>query len=293
MIELISALALGSLFTLATLWLYQSMKKLHLDAERQMVQTQNLIVARRAIKNAIGDGGRLCRLAQQRRNYTRHGKIWAQISGGAFAVHPAGQAHPDLKPIGTAHGKRAADSDVLLVRTNALPASFITQHDLQQRRLTAAAGIGLSKGSLVMVCDDRDAALLEVETVIGRSVTYKAPVSGTVPQFDAGATIARYLPSVFYTGRGKSGTASALYRQRSRIVTRNNDRIFSLYTEEIVEGVLKVNAGIVATANNRVGFRTHSSQTAAIALDLTLADGFPPLVKDEKIYSFVLTTQGP
>ncbi len=296
LIELLSALALGSLFILGTLSLYQSVKKTHLTAERQTELAQNFISIRTLIKNATGDGD-FCQSADRRFNYTVHDEIWADITGGAFEVHPVGASDPALKAVGNSRGRRAADSDVLLIRTVLPPLGMIKQHSTATGHFVISHGIGLREGGLAAVCDGRDVALLKITAVNGTGVDYQmattATVSAGAPAFGEGAVIAAYAPLVFYVGRSGTGSGLSLYRQRSIVRTTEGNKAPALHSEEVVDNVARMRARLAVRQGDAFAFQ-HRAGTATIvgvAVDMTLAGRASAAGDDERERSFFFSAQ--
>jgi len=279
LIELLLALALGAFVIASSVALYQNIQLAYTESSRQLQSTQKFAVAQRIVDAAVNGALASCNTATTRRSLVNGRQFWSQAGRANAEVYPASSTVRGLKRIGSSTGARAANSDVLLLRTAQLPASAVVMHDIDNDKFVIQNSIGLSRGELAVVCDKNAALIFQVSHTTGRHIHYgerhggrrvapgnctnfAAPRCGGNYRFAAGALLARYTPLVFYVGYGYAGVA--LYRQKPSVSKRANGHRLSLRAQELVSGIAQLRAALSA-ANN--------GAATALAVQLTIADG--------------------
>jgi len=274
LIELLLALALAAFVIGFSVALYQNIKLAYTESSRQLQNTKKFTVAQRIMDESLNGSLASCNTATTRRSLVNGSQFWSQAAGAHAEVYPASTSISGLKRIGNSIGERAANSDVLVLRTAQLPASAVVMHDTSNAKFVIQNSIGLSRGELAVVCDKNAALIFQVTHTTGRHIHYRgaqvapgnctnfaAPRCAGNYRFAGGALLARYTALIFYVGYGYAGPA--LYRQKPTVIRRANGRRLSLRAQELVSGISQLHATVNLAA---------SGAATALAVQFSLAD---------------------
>lgn len=271
LVELLSALTLGALLIAAMLKLHHNAQWAHAAAANRAAVAQKLIVLRRAVGESVAGMAPACGAKALRFNLMTAGAsapFWLKVFESTVRVVGDGGAPDGLKRVGARPGERRAQSDVLVVRSAALPAVGVSGHATGTRAFVVSDTAGFRPGDAALICDEHAAALFQVTDVGAHSLGYGGggvrpgncagafAAGGCAQQhrFGEGAVIARYAASVFYVGVGKSGGGFSLYRQRPGVVRAGATRRLTLSAEEIITGVQQMAAEVVVRQGGRLRY---------------------------------------
>lgn len=256
LIELLLTLALGAFVLTTSITLYQHAKGAYTASGKQLLITEKLAVSQRLLQEASNGSINSCYEAPTRLSLVNSSQFWLQAGESPAEIYTTGNNIVGLKRIGTQIGEREAESDVLLLRSAALPATSIVTHDIEHDKFIVRNGIGLTRGELAIACDENVAVVFQVAYTTGRHIHYSG--SGIVPgncaeaftseqcggsyRLGKEALLAHYAPSVFYIANGYAGLA--LYRQKPTIFRNNHNRRLSLRAQEMVSGIIRLHAAL-------------------------------------------------
>lgn len=180
---------------------------------------------------------------------------WADTDAGMLRGFDGGQASADV-PFGTTPGARIDDTDAIVLLRPANDEDFVQQvlsHDPVATQFNVASIGRLKPDDAVLVCDGKSSALLRIDTATAATniITYSASAPNcttslgkvdsqcTSPQdktFDAGATLVRWHPAIWYVGQNRRGSRS-LYRAGIDKVTIGGAVQLLTERQEILPGV--------------------------------------------------------
>ena len=274
LIELLLTLALGAFVVAMSIALYQYTKKSHVDNGEQLLVTEKLIVSQRLLEEALTGSIKSCNVAPLQLSLVNSAKPWLQIGTSTAEIYPAQNNISSFKKVGEKIGERDAESDVLLLRAVALPATPIVTHDIENQKFIVENSIGLTRAGLAMVCDSNVAVVFQVAYTTGRHIHYaggritpgnctnafRDEHCGSSYRFDKDALLAHYIPSIFYIANGHAGPA--LYKQKPVIYRRNGNYRLSMRAQELISGITHLQA-----ATNLA----QDGQGNSLALHITIA----------------------
>ena len=297
LIELLVTIALGAFVVSTSIALYQVVRKAQLANAQSLTMTQNLVVAQRSIAAALEGALASCATASRHISLVRDNRFWLQAKQAVAEVHRANSILPGLKKVGSAPAQRHAGSDVLVLRPTRLPATPIVSHDLDEGAFITQNAIGLRRGELATVCDENVAVVFQVSRVSAKKVYYthatilpgncadpfRSAECGGGHHWGSTTLLARYSPSVFYIGNGRSGLA--LYKQQPTVFGRGSSRRLALHTQELVAGITQLKASVSRSVAGE--------GLASIALRLTIADTSASGERRYEKHAFTLPLQTP
>ena len=297
LIELLVTIALSAFVITTSIALYQVVRKAQLANAQSLTMTQNLVVAQRSIAAAVEGTLASCAGAARHISLVRDNRFWLQPKRAVAEVHRANSALPGLKKVGSSPAQRHAGSDVLVLRPARFPATPIVSHNLDEGAFVIQNTIGLRRGELATVCNENLAVVFQVSRVSAKKVFYthatilpgncaspfRSDECGGGHHWGSTALLARYTPSIFYIGNGRSGLA--LYKQQPTVFGRGSRRRLALHTQELVAGITQLKASV----NRAVG----SESSANIALRLTIADTSSSGERRYEKHAFTLPLQTP
>ena len=273
LIETLFASTLGAGLLIVLLHLYQGGMAMHALAESRAELAETTFIAERIVADELRHAGQLpCGPHGTRHNLVRahHTTPWLRL----FA-----------EPVQLAAGGVPGSDELTVLKTGAPVA--VVDHDPARAELTLTHAADFERGDLAVVCDDDVTVLLQITDDGGRTLGYGhdarvRPGNCALPfiaggcgpenhRFKPGALAAPYEPVVFFTR--DLGTRHSLYRKRLALRNSGGNRIASLRSEEIIEGIplLRASVGIV-DASGRVSLtRGPVSTGQAVIIDVGLA----------------------
>lgn len=180
---------------------------------------------------------------------------WADTAAGMLRGFDGDQASADV-PFGTTPGARINDTDAIVLLRPASDEDLVQQvlsHDPVATKFSMASIGRLKENDAVLVCDGKSSALLRIDTAnaLTNVITYSASAPNcttslgkvdslcTSPQdktFDAGATLVRWNPAIWYVGQNRRGSRS-LYRAGIDKVSTGGTVQLLTERQEILPGV--------------------------------------------------------
>jgi len=177
---------------------------------------------------------------------------WADWDSGAVRGFDGSEA-TTIAPFGTSAAARVDGTDAVLTLRTALDEAavkLVSAHDPAGPTFTLPAAAPIKSNDIVLACDAKSGALLQVGTIGGSTdieygtgtlnctddLGYPTPANctGTTARtFDPGASITKWEPGLWYVGINSRGSRS-LFRKTP--VPQNSGAV-TVQSEEIIPGV--------------------------------------------------------
>lgn len=288
LVELMVAMALGLLVVGGAVALLLSTRQANGSTDNLSRMAESVRTSHDLITRELREAGTTpCDAQQQVANVLGNGQgsspTWWAAWGEAVRGYTGSLTFP-AAATGTATAERVAGTAAVLLRAgSALDALTVTAHNTATLTFsTSVANHGLAVGDLVMVCDFRQAAVLQVTAVNLASGSFShttgsgspgncssglglpvacSPASASVYQFPAGALVGRFNVVGWYIGNnGRSDSGG-----------RSLFRATRLGAEEVADGVRDLQLRfLVSGATDYVAADSVADWSAVTALRLDL-----------------------
>lgn len=257
LVEIMVALLIGMLLIAAVIQLFVANKQTFRATESLSRLQENarfaLEVMRQDIRETAYTG---CPASGDLTNLLQNNSVWWEDFGdGTIQGYDGTTAFPG-QSFGTAVGERTAGTDAVALLKTGGDRYRVLSHTAGSAQMTLDRAPDLEAGSIVVVCDAKRIAILQLTSVSGSTITFAA--SGSTPgntgalthDFGQDAEVAEYLPTAYYVGAATGGSGQALYRYRLDVSGATATPV----AEELIDEVddLQLHYGLDSDADNLV-----------------------------------------
>ncbi len=179
---------------------------------------------------------------------------WADFGNGGIIGYDGATSFADAYDFGNAQGNRVAGTHAFVIRGGSGNKKYtIVEHQETSAQFKLSTLHDLTNGSIVMVCDNRQASIMQLTNVNSNNVTIVhntgtgspgnctkglgypvvCTTNGTPYQYGPDAEMVEFSAFAYYIGNGSSPGSRSLYRVRLSVAGGNAGPL----AEELVENV--------------------------------------------------------